>query len=94
MYRWIALWCLVSPLVWTLPGMPGFVWLTLTANSAHVVLLPVLAGGLWWITASPRLIGEQYRNRPWENGVMAVLFLLSVYFAWQAVRNLWRLAAG
>ena len=94
MYRWIALWCLVSPLVWTLPGMPGFVWLTLTANSAHVVLLPVLAGGLWWITASPRLIGEQYRNRPWENAVMAVLFLLSVYFAWQAVRNLWRLAAG
>jgi Mn2+/Fe2+ NRAMP family transporter len=94
MYRWIALWCLVSPLVWTLPGMPGFVWLTLTANSAHVVLLPVLAGGLWWITASPRLIGDQYRNRPWENGVMAVLFLLSVYFAWQAVRNLGRLAAG
>lgn len=94
MYRWIALWCLVSPLVWTLPGMPGFVWLTLTANSAHVVLLPVLAGGLWWITASPRLIGEQYRNRPWENAVMAVLFLLSVYFAWQAVLNLGRLATG
>ena len=94
MYRWIALWCLVSPLVWTLPGMPGFVWLTLTANSAHVVLLPVLAGGLWWLTASPRLIGEQYRNRPWENVVMAVLFLLSVYFAGQAVRNLVRLAAG
>ena len=37
---------------------------------------------------------KQYRNRPWENFVMAVLFLLSVYFAWQAVRNLWRLAAG
>ena len=48
-----------SPLVWTLPGMPGFVALTLAANSAQVVLLPLLAGGLWWITASGRLIGDR-----------------------------------
>ena len=74
--------------------MPGFVALTLTANSAHVVLLPVLAGGLWWITASPRLIGEKYRNRPWENAVMAVLFVLAVYFAVQSVRNLVQLVTG
>ena len=94
LYVWIAFWCLVSPLVWTLPGMPGFVALTLTANSAHVVLLPALAGGLWWITASERFIGRQYRNRPWENAVMAVLFLLSVYFAAQSVRNLVRLATA
>lgn len=92
LYRWIALWCLVSPLPWTLPGMPGFVALTLTANTAHIVLLPALAGGLWWITASPRLIGEEYRNRPAENAVMGVLFLLSVYFAGQSVKTLVRLA--
>src|SRR5688572_2201537 len=40
-YRWIALVCLVSPLIWTMPGMPGFVALTLTANAAQVILLPV-----------------------------------------------------
>ncbi len=40
--------------------MPGFVALTLAANSAQVVLLPMLAGGLWWITASERLIGPDY----------------------------------
>ena len=39
--------------------MPGFVALTLAANSAQVVLLPLLAGGLWWITASERLIGRR-----------------------------------
>jgi Mn2+/Fe2+ NRAMP family transporter len=92
LYRWIALWCLVSPLPWALPGMPGFVALTLTANSAQIVLLPALAGGLWWITASPRLIGEQYKNRPAENVVMGLLFLLSVYFAGQSVVTLLRLA--
>ena len=94
LYVWIALWSLISPLVWTLPGMPGFVALTLTANSAHVVLLPALAGGLWWITASERFIGRKYRNRPWENAVMAALFLLSIYFAVQSVKNLLRLATA
>ena len=42
--------------------MPGFVALTLAANSAQVVLLPLLAGGLWWITASGRLIGDQVQE--------------------------------
>ena len=87
-YRWIAIGCLVPPLIWTMPGMPGFVALTLAANSAQVVLLPMLAGGLWWITASERLIGREYRNRWWENALMAVLFSLAAYFAFQAVRNL------
>ena len=87
-YRWIAFACLATPLVWTLPGMPGFVALTLTANAAQVVLLPMLAGGLWWITASERLIGRAYKNRWWENALMATLFVLATYFGVQAVRNL------
>ena len=87
-YRWIAVGCLVPPLIWTMPGMPGFVALTLAANSAQVVLLPMLAGGLWWITASEHLIGREYRNRWWENALMAILFALAGYFAFQAVRDL------
>jgi len=87
-YRWIAISTVIPPLVWTLPGMPGFVALTLAANSAKVVLLPLLAGGLWWITASARLIGAQHRNRWWENVVMATLFLLATYFAVRAAVSL------
>ena len=83
-FRWIAASVLVSSLVWTLPGMPGFVALTLAANSGQVILLPLLAGGLWWITASSRLIGPKYRNRWWENLVMGILVALAVYFAFQA----------
>ena len=85
-YKWIAISCLVTPLVWTMPGMPGFVVLTLVANSAQVVLLPVLAGGLWWITASPRLIGPDHRNRWWENVLMGALFALACYFAFKVLR--------
>ncbi len=87
-YRWIAASCLIPPLIWTMPAMPGFVPLTLAANSAQVVLLPMLAGGLWWITASERLIGREYKNRWWENAVMGLLFALAAYFAVQAIRDL------
>ena len=88
LYRWIAVWCLVSPLVWTIPGMPDFVTLTLVANGAQVVLLPLLAGGLWWITASARHIGREFCNRWWENAVMAVLFALAVAGAAGSIRSL------
>ncbi|MDA1277487.1 MAG: Nramp family divalent metal transporter [Verrucomicrobia bacterium] len=87
LYRWMVLWCLIPPLIWTIPGMPDFVTLTLVANSGQVVLLPVLAGGLWWITASGKYIGEAYQNRWWENGVMALLFLLALYGAFNSVQS-------
>lgn len=87
-YRWIAATCLLTPLVWTLPGAPGFVALTLAANSAQVVLVPLLAGGLWWITASARLIGAEHRNRWWENALMALLFGLACFFAARALISL------
>ena len=68
--------------------MPGFVALTLAANSAQVLLLPLLAGGLWWITASPNLIGREHCNRWWENVLMGTLFALAIYFAFRAALDL------
>lgn len=94
LYRRIVVWCLVSPLVWTVPGMPDFVTLTLIANSAQVVLLPLLAGGLWWITASPRHIGAAYCNRWWENAVMAVLFGLALSGAVTSVKSILQFSSG
>jgi len=90
-YRRLVLWVLLSPLVWTLPGMPHFVILTLLGNSLQVVLIPFLAGGLWWITASPRHIGSQHRNRPWENAVMAFVFALAIWGAYGSVVSVARL---
>jgi Mn2+/Fe2+ NRAMP family transporter len=86
-YRFLVLWVLLSPLPWTLPGMPDFVTLTLVANSGQVLLIPFLAGGLWWITASRRYIGEQHRNRAWENVVMAVLFVLALWGAYNSIKT-------
>jgi hypothetical protein len=91
-YRLIVVWCLVSPLIWTAPNMPGFVELTLIVNAAQVALLPMIAGGLWWITASEKCIGSEYRNRWWENMVMAGLFFLAIYGAITAIKSV--IAAG
>jgi hypothetical protein len=88
MYRWIVVVCLGTPIIWTLPGMPDFVTLTLVANSAQVVLLPLLAGGLWWITASSRYIGTVHRTRPWENAVMAFMFLLAIFGAYSSGKSI------
>ena len=88
LYRWIVIWCLISPLVWTLPGMPDFVTLTLVANSLQVVLIPLIAGGLWCITSSDRCIGRSYRNGWWENLVVGGLFGLGLVGAWKAVESI------
>jgi hypothetical protein len=73
--------------------MPDFVTLTLIANSAQVVLLPLLAGGVWWITASAKYIGPAHRNRPWENIVMAFLFALALYGAYGSAKSIAQFAA-
>ena len=86
-YRFLVLWVLLSPLVWTLPGMPGVVSLTVLANSFQVVLIPFLAGGLWWITADRRFIGAAHRNRLWENVVMAVVFALALWGTYGSVTS-------
>ena len=88
LHRVLVVWCLVPPLVWTLPGMPDFVTLTLVANGAQVLLLPLIAGGIWWVTSSPRCIGRAHRNRWWEHATMAVLFALAIYGALVSVRAL------
>lgn len=87
LYRWIVVWCLVSPLIWTIPGMPDFITMTLVANAGQIVLVPLLAGGLWWITSHAAYIGDQYRNRWWENLVMGILFVLSIYGSMKAVES-------
>jgi Mn2+/Fe2+ NRAMP family transporter len=84
-YRLLVLWVLISPLVWTLPGMPDFVTLTLLGNSLQVVLIPFIAGGLWWITGSARFIGVPHRNRWWENAIMVLVFGLAVWGAYGSV---------
>lgn len=81
-YRVVVVWSLFSPVIWSLPGMPDFVTLTIVGNATSVVVLPLLSAALWYITASTSCIGVQYRNRWWENILMAQLFGLATWSAY------------
>ena len=85
-YRYIVLWIIVSPLVWG--GRAEFISLTLIANTFTVVLIPAISGGLWWITARADFIGAEYKNRWWQNAIMAAVFLLALYGMVGATRSI------
>ena len=87
-YRFTVFWVLVPPLVWTLPGMPGFVTLTLVGNAVQVFFMPLLVVGLWWMTASRRCIGRAYRNRWWENLCIGLVLALTLWGSFQSLRAL------
>ena len=84
-YRFVILWCLFSPLVWSIPNMPSFITLTLVANAAAVIVLPLLCGSLWIITSSKRYIGNKYKNKIYENVTLLILFLLSLWGSYQTI---------
>jgi Mn2+/Fe2+ NRAMP family transporter len=85
-YKIVVIWTLFSPLIWMLPGSPGFVALTIIVNAAGVIVLPVLSGGIWYMTSNKSFIGEAYKNKWWENGVLAFLFVLSLWASWNSIR--------
>jgi hypothetical protein len=58
------------------------------------VLLPLLAGGVWCITAKSKYIGMAHRNRPWENIVMAFLFALAIYGAYGSAKSITQFLAA
>jgi Mn2+/Fe2+ NRAMP family transporter len=87
-YKFIALWILVSPFIWILTDKADFVSLTLLANTLMVVLIPALAGGLWLITASQKYIGPKYKNKWWENLLMGFLFVLALWSTVKAVQSI------
>ena len=88
-YIFIVLWILVSPMVWIFTGKADFVTLTLLANTLMAVLIPALAGGLWWITANRRFIGNEYKNKWWENLIMGFLFVLAVWGAYESALSVY-----
>ena len=88
MFKVVAIWIVSSPFVWVLVGNVDFVSLTILANALVALLIPALAGGLWWITASSQYIGEEFQNSWWENLLMAFIFGLSIWATVQSGKSI------
>lgn len=77
----------VAALVWAVPGMPGFVWLTVVVNAAQVVLLPLVSLGLLLIMNRTDLMGVR-KNSIWENAFLVLLTALALWGAWQVLMGM------
>ena len=63
-WRMAAIWCLVTPLIWSFLPIP-FVTLTVLVNALNVVVLPFLTAVVWLLTSLTSradLIGSAWTN--------------------------------
>lgn len=84
LYKWGSLFILISPIIWSLPNMPGFVTLVVGINALNVVILPAIAIGLLIISNQKKYLGK-YTNNMLENVVLASTTVLAV---WSAIKIL------
>ncbi|WP_262316501.1 Nramp family divalent metal transporter [Lacticaseibacillus parakribbianus] len=73
---------LASAFIWSLPHMPGQVFLTLFGNSLNVVIVPIIALGVLYVTNSKKFLGTARRNNWFENivlGATTILALVTVF---------------
>ncbi|EJL02653.1 MULTISPECIES: Nramp family divalent metal transporter [Pseudomonas] len=82
-HKWFMLFILVTPLIWSLPGMPDFVTLTIGVNALNIVGLPVISLGLLIMSNQKSLLGKEYRNNLFENIALVFATGLALWVAFQ-----------
>ncbi|CAG8864664.1 Divalent metal cation transporter MntH [Pseudomonas fluorescens] len=88
MHRWFMLFILVTPLVWSIPGMPDFVTLTIGVSALNIVGLPVISLGLLIMSNQKSLLSKEYRNNLFENLALAFATGLALWVAFQLAVDL------
>ena len=88
MHKWFMLFILVTPLVWSIPGMPDFVTLTIGVSALNIIGLPVISLGLLIMSNQKSLLGKAYRNNWFENIALAFATGLALWVAFQLAVDL------
>lgn len=77
----------VLPLVWALPGMPGFVALAVFVNAAQVILMPLVSIGLIIMINRKDLMGD-FAGKKVQTVLLTILSVLAVYGAYKTLMNI------
>ncbi|WP_436799609.1 Nramp family divalent metal transporter [Pseudomonas asiatica] len=88
MHKWFMLFILVTPLLWSIPGMPDFVSLTIGVSALNIIGLPVISLGLLIMSNQKSLLGKAYRNNWFENIALAFATGLALWVAFQLAVDL------
>ena len=86
-YKWIILFWSLTPIYIVFTDVQP-VWLVLMVTSFLVLLIPLLAVCLLWITNDKSLMGE-YRNNWLTNMVLLTLVLIAIYLTNERGLDLW-----
>ncbi|HZG73093.1 MAG TPA: hypothetical protein VEY51_16280, partial [Chondromyces sp.] len=78
----VMIFVLVSPIIWSIPGMPGFIALTIGVNALNIIGFPIIAIGML-ILSNRKDLMKEHRNNWFEN---VCLFAASVLAIWSAVQ--------
>lgn len=79
-YQWTISFCALSPLYIIFTNMSP-IWLVLIINALVVILIPVLAVPLLFITNSGHLMGK-HKNGWISNTILVILILVAVHFTY------------
>lgn len=82
------------PVLFSLPGMPGMVVVTLLGISFSVLTVPPIMIGLIVMTSRRDLMLRQYVNRWWETAILAAIALVGVWATYQLIASISRNVIG
>jgi len=86
-YRYAIYYALITPIIWALPGMPGFIFMVLFMNALSVVIIPIIAIGLLIIANKAEFIGEKYKNKWWENLLLIVIVAIALWSTYHLIMS-------
>jgi Mn2+/Fe2+ NRAMP family transporter len=78
----------VLPLAWALPGMPGFVTLTVFVNAAQVILMPLVSIGLIVMINRKDLMAKNFSGQKLQTVLLTILSILAVYGAYKTLMSI------
>ena len=81
-YKWLVIWFVISPILWSVPGAPGFVALTIFGNAIQAVALPAISIALIIMSNNKKFMGK-YTNNLFEN---IVLFGATILAIWGSIQ--------
>ncbi|WP_142383173.1 divalent metal cation transporter [Bacillus canaveralius] len=87
LFKFTLLITVVLPIIWALPSMPGFIYLTILVNAWQILLLPIVSIGLLILTNHKELLGK-YVNKWWENVLLLILIGLTLWSTWHLINSL------
>lgn len=94
LFWWILIPIMILPVLFSLPGMPGMVVVTLLGISSSVLTVPPIMIGLILMTTRADLMLRPYINRWWETAVLAGIGLVGLWATYELIDSIARTASG